>query len=405
MSGPPPFGAGPPDPNMIPAPPSAAAFELSKAMKGVSIGMNVLCFMLFMGRLWTRNVPVFRMGADDYVISVSYVLIVVDTALLLLTMPYMFGKDPAKVTLQDSMNAQRYALLSQPIWAWAMAGIKISVILMILRLQTAKLWRRFCWGLIGFVLLLTTYNLIAQLTQCIPLHKTWDLLGVVPGKCWGADAIRANLYAIAVLNFTTDFIIALLPITFLTKVQRPLRERIIIGMLMGLGVFAGVASIIKMVFAAQFGKTGDYDLDGIRVGMWSLIEETVGFTAACIPCLRSPFQKCLEYFGLASTRGKTAYGRGYGQMYGESGMNAGRSNLSKQQASAIRMKSMRSADAASEENILPSGVESKNGEIWCTTEVEVGEESRGDTPKIANSKEGEMGRNQKSWIDERADSR
>lgn len=250
-------------------------------------------------------------------------------------------------------------------------------------------------------MLLTIYNLIAQLTQCIPLHKTWDLLGQVPGKCWGPDAVRANLFAVSVMNFVTDFIIAALPITFLTKVQRPLRERVIIGALMGLGVFAGVSSIVKMVFAARFGKTGDMDLDGIRVGLWSMIEETVGFIAACIPCLRSPFQKCLEFFGIASTRGKSAYGRGYGQMYGESGMNGA---MSKQQSSAIRMKSMRSADAASEENILPSGAEGKNNEIWCTTEVEVGEEHRGNMPKVPQET-GDKGRAQKSWIDERADSR
>lgn len=329
------------------------------------------------------------------------VLVVVDTAVLLLTMPYVFGRPIETMTLADSQNAQRLAMIAQPIWAWALAGIKFSVVLMILRLQTDKLWRRFCWGLMGFILLFTIYNLIAQLTQCIPLHKTWDLLGLVPGKCWGPDAIRANLFATSTLNFVTDFIIALLPVTFLTKVQRPLRERIIIGALMGLGVFAGVSSIVKMVFAARFGKTGDPDLDGIRVGLWSVIEETVGFIAACIPCLRSPFQKCLEHFGLVSSRGKTAYGRGYGQMYGESGMNGA---MSKQQSSAIRMKTMRSADAASEENILPSGVEGKSNEIWCTTELEVGEEQRGSTPKIPHD-EGGKRRAQKSWIDERADSR
>lgn len=71
--GPPPFGAGPPDPSMIPAIPSAAAYELAQTMKGVAIGLNILCFLLFVGRLWTRNFPVHRMGADDYVISGAYV--------------------------------------------------------------------------------------------------------------------------------------------------------------------------------------------------------------------------------------------------------------------------------------------------------------------------------------------
>ena len=73
MSGAPPPGFGPPDPSLIPAIPSAEAYELAKTMKGVTIALNVLCFMFFVGRLWTRNFPVHRMGADDYVISGAYV--------------------------------------------------------------------------------------------------------------------------------------------------------------------------------------------------------------------------------------------------------------------------------------------------------------------------------------------
>ncbi|KAK3364881.1 hypothetical protein B0T24DRAFT_712202 [Lasiosphaeria ovina] len=57
-----------------------------------------------------------------------------------------------------------------------------------------------------------------------------------------------------------------------------------IGVLMALGIFAAAASIVKAVVAADFGKTDDPNLEGISVGMWSLVEEQVAFIAACIPC-------------------------------------------------------------------------------------------------------------------------
>jgi len=222
------------------------------------------------------------------------------------------------------------------------------------------------------MVILTIYNMAAQLTQCIPLHKKWDLLGLVPGKCWSTKAVRANLFAVAIINFVTDFIVALLPITFLKKVQRPLRERAIIGVLMALGIFAGVASIIKMVVSARFGKTGDMNLDGIRVGMWSLIEELVGFIAACIPCLRSPFQRVIEYFGLSSIHTKSANGKDSGRVYGHSStIKASRKGAVQ---NAIKMKTIRSTDAASEENILAAP--GMDGEIWCTTEVHLEEEAK-----------------------------
>ena len=288
----------------------------------------------------------------------------------------MFGQPVSAFTLADNQNSQRYAFLAQPIWAWAIASIKISVLLMLLRLQTDRFWRRFCWAMMGLVLLLAVYNMISQLTQCIPLHKTWDLLGVVQGHCWGTNAIRINIYIVATIHFVTDFIVALLPITFLKKVQRPLRERAIIGVLMALGMLAGIASIIKMVVSANFGKTGDYNLDGIRVGMWSLLEELIGFIAACVPCLRLPFQRALEYFGLVSTHSKSTYGRGDGKTYA-SDMNGPKPGRKSQARKEVRRQRSRDADAASEENILQdqtgigiAGGE-KDGEIWCTTELRI----------------------------------
>lgn len=284
-----------------------------------------------------------------------------------MTTPYMFGRDPSSITLADTENSLRYAILSQPIWAWTMAFIKISVLLMLRRVQTDKLWRRFSWVLMGVIIIITVYSMAASLTHCIPLYKAWDLLGAVKGgKCWPDKAARAHLFAVAAISFITDVIVALLPITFLRKVQRPIRERIIIGALMALGVFAGVASIIKIVISTRFGKTADLDLEGVQMSMWSLVEQLVGFIAACIPCLRSPFQRLLEYFGLASSHAKSRYGGDYGRGYGQVYANpsAVKSAFKSTAQSGMKMKNMPSADAASEENILANPrEEGKDGEI------------------------------------------
>lgn len=292
-------------------------------------------------------------------------------------MPYMFGLPASKFTLQNSINSQRYAVIAQPIWGWAMAGIKISILLMLLQLQVDTWWRRFCWTLMAFIMIVTIYNMCAQLTQCIPLRKTWDLLGVVPGKCWSSKSIRANLFAVAVFNFTTDFIVAMLPITFLRKMQRPLKDRLIIGVLMALGVFTGVASILKMVFAARFGETGDLNLDGVHVGMWSLLEMLIGFIAACLPYLRSPFQRLLDFLGLIPEH-ITTWRRGPYQMYPEDvPVKASRSAPSGA-SSDIRMKSLRNQTTQSEESILQNTVvDPQDGKIWQTTEVHIEHEPRG----------------------------
>lgn len=67
--------AGPPNPALIPAPPTQAAQDLAQTFVGVIIGLNVVSFLLFGGRIWTRTMPVYRLGWDDYITSIAYVSI------------------------------------------------------------------------------------------------------------------------------------------------------------------------------------------------------------------------------------------------------------------------------------------------------------------------------------------
>lgn len=329
--------------------------------------------------------------------------VLIDSALYLRTVSWVFTGTRETLTLADIEDAFFYAIIGQPFWAWSMAAIKCSVALMLLRLEQNATWRRFLWAMIILQVALAMYNMLTQLLQCVPLKKAWDLLGIVEGKCWSTGAVRASSIAVQVFHILTDWIFALLPISFLRKVQRPLRERIIIGILMALGIFAGVASVVKIVALANFGKSDDPTAESIQIGMWSCIEELVAFVAACVPCLRAPFQRVLEHFGLASSHHPSTYGRAYGQMYGGSGPQKHTRGKRSQTAigSGIRMNSLKGADAHSEEHILTrTGEDVKGGEIWCTTEVRLEEEEE-DGNQTGKTGRGEGGPNA-SWSDESA---
>jgi len=361
---------GPPDPSLIPAPPTDAANSLAHSFVAVAITLNIISFLLFSGRLWTRAFPVFHMGWDDYVICAAWAFILSNSILLILTVPYAFSGDLSTFTVADVMYSNKLAILSQPLWAWSMAAIKISVAGMLLRLEQQRFIRRFLWTMIWLQVVVAVYNTLSTTLQCIPLRAAWDILGLMTdAKCWGKNAIRINSICTSSFNIVTDVIFALMPVTFLRKVQIPLRERIVIGLLMALGIFASVASIIKATIAANFGRTDDPNLEGIEMGTWSLIEEQIAFIAACIPCLRKPFQQVLRRFGLVSTLNNTSVkptaGSGYGRMNGHNVSNVN---------GAIRMNSMTSSRAQSEEDILGFERGTKpgvgpSGQIWRTTEL------------------------------------
>jgi hypothetical protein len=47
-------------------------------------------------------------------------------------------------------------------------------------------------------------------------------------------------------------------ITFIRQLRRPLREKIVLGVLMGFGLFTGVASVLKTYYIQEFTNSVDY---------------------------------------------------------------------------------------------------------------------------------------------------
>jgi hypothetical protein len=267
-----------------------------------------------------------------------------------------------------------------------MASVKISIGLMLLRLESEKPWRRFLWAMIAFQVVLSAYNMLTQLLGCVPLREMWDLSNNVPGKCWPHHVESSSQVTVQVFVILTDWIYALLPVNFLRKVQRPLRERAVIGLLMGLGVFAGVASIIKIKQILAMKYSGDSYADIIVIEMWCSIEVLTGFIVSCVPCLRGPFQRFLEHYGIVTLRQTTTYA--YGQYPGTQYATHVTSGKTVSTLDApIRMKRVSSSGGESVEHIIAGNETAvKNGEIWCTTEVHMEEEERQNTPRVPQSK-------------------
>lgn len=54
--------------------------------------------------------------------------------------------------------------------------------------------------------------------------------------------------------------------------RRPLREKVVIMLVMGLGIFATGASIGRTFYTESYGKTDDTLMDTVGVTTWSMVE-------------------------------------------------------------------------------------------------------------------------------------
>lgn len=423
---------------------------------GITGALYIIALILFTGRIHirTRNR---RLGWDDFTLTFGLVtapfkrlqitlltapiqiLALVEWALLVVAVHYGAGRHNFYVPTRDHVPAQHFLVASELPWAASIMFIKISIAIMLLRMKHTPLWRVFLWLMIVVQILSCLASLIFQLVQCRPLAALWDPAGHPHAVCTDPDAAFVSLYVNSGIGITTDLIFALVPISFIRIMHRPLREKIVLSMLMGMGVFAAAASIVKTTLVKSYGRTGDTLWDAVDLTLWSILEEQTGIIAACIPCLKSPFERTLQKCGVLSTRKGSGYHpHAYHNRprridshqlpplhlsFTRNVLNAGPAIAVDTNASSTFGKSSmgRSTNAHSEETIWPSGTDPSTmdydqeesyrqmmaeGGILLTTEFQIKSEvlsrvgSR-DGDEGVNARETERGREMEEWRVER----
>jgi len=202
------------------------------------------------------------------------------------------------------------SLASEVMSALSVPLIKISVAIMLLRLLRGKYWKRFLYVIIAVQVVMAVFVTLMQTTRCVPIKGLWDP-AITDKKCWSEHAFRVSLSFTSVVTILTDVILSLIPLTFILNIKRPLRERLMIVLLMGLGMFASAASIAKTVVIQSYTESAGPDnamLSGMKIALWSAVEEQVGIIAACLPCLKSLFHRILRRLGLTTMAGTTKPG-------------------------------------------------------------------------------------------------
>ena len=149
------------------------------------------------------------------------------------------------------------------------------------------------WYLVGNILL--TFNQLAG---------WWDFTLAPTAQCTDADTVRIMSTTGSAINLVTDLCLSLSPVTFLWKLNRPMRERILVCLLMGTGLFASAASIAKAVIVLNWVHVPGDDLWSMAVSIatWTVTEQFFGVMAACFPFLKPLVQRCLTHFGISLTR-------------------------------------------------------------------------------------------------------
>ncbi|KXX75412.1 hypothetical protein MMYC01_209499 [Madurella mycetomatis] len=317
---------GPPGPDVSQAP----------LLVGVTSALHLVSFTLYGARIWTRAKPNLRLYLDDYFITLGVLFDLISYSFLMVAVSYGVGRHNYYVPDDQEVQAEKWLFLSQPTFPWSLAFSKMSIAWMLLRIQRdRRAWVWSMYAIMVFVVLTAINTNAFQFSLCKPLWAVWDHSNP-DAVCMDPRIGQTSIYVNSAFTILTDLVLSLAPITFIIHIQRPLREKIVLAFVMGLGIFATSASIAKTFMVESYGKTGDTLMDTIGITTWSMLEMQLAIIAACIPCLKQLFERFLRRWGLISTHRATGVSRSGYLKQNESRSRGYSAHINSHQLSSMR---------------------------------------------------------------------
>ena len=167
---------------------------------------------------------------------------------------YGIGRHLATLLSQDTMDAIRWVTITDPFGIMAFCIPKLAVALLLVRIMApAQQGRWFLYSMAGGVMIAGILNCIFLFVQCKPVTALRDPIVAATATCWkpsvlvnygyflGGPCPSSKLWvyytkANTAYSAFCDFVLAVFPISIMWNLQMPLRRKIGICCLMGLGI-------------------------------------------------------------------------------------------------------------------------------------------------------------------------
>ncbi|KAF1814734.1 hypothetical protein P152DRAFT_369220, partial [Eremomyces bilateralis CBS 781.70] len=255
---------------------------------GVQTTLLVIALILYICRMVSRLRPTFNLHWDDYLITIAVALVISSYGITVHNITLGYGRHIEILKPTDASLYTKMVFVNQILWQWGVTFIKLSVAAMLLRIQRDTLWRVGMGACIVYLLVSAVVTMTLQVTECKPIEFYWNKK-TIQGTCRPQHVVWNSVLATSITFIFSDVLFALLPLTFIFSLTRPLREKLVLAFLMGLGLLCTVAGIRKLFYVSQVHKQNDATWDTVEMGLWGFTESYIGIMAACIPCLRAMF--------------------------------------------------------------------------------------------------------------------
>ncbi|TVY13291.1 hypothetical protein LARI1_G008772 [Lachnellula arida] len=236
-------------------------------------------------RLWTRVRITRTAGWDDYLIVLSWLMLMPYTLGCTVAATKGFGRHSAELTPTAAISATKSEIIGQTFCIIGIATSKASAAIFLLRI-TIVLWHKLVLYFLMFaVTVVCVLDALFDFIRCDPIAHIWN--PTIDAKCWVSTEGFASLsIAAGCASAIADFVLAVLPWFILWGLQMKRKEKNLIAASMSLGFLAMVCGIIRAIALKSLNSRSDYSYDTVGLILWSSTELMVTILTATIPTLR-----------------------------------------------------------------------------------------------------------------------
>ncbi|KAG6366958.1 hypothetical protein INS49_001139 [Diaporthe citri] len=242
---------------------------------------TALAFVAVGLRLFTRGFIVKRMGWDDYLMASAMVCSIGFLVAAMYQIRWGLGQAVDPANLASFLTA---LFVTVPFYNLTQTFYKLSLTTQAARLFTTTTAARIMKAAIVWVCACGIMSFCAALFFCFPVSKAWD--DSVPGWCVNRPALN---YSVAGFNIVNDIMLLIIPLPFLTKLQLPRKQRIILISVFACGLFTTIVSIIRLraLYQNLNGPYEEQSVTSVPIALWSVVEINVAIICGSVPSLKA----------------------------------------------------------------------------------------------------------------------
>ncbi|KAL3483665.1 hypothetical protein BJX62DRAFT_249286 [Aspergillus germanicus] len=178
--------------------------------------------------------------------------------------------------------------LGQASYVWVVAVAKISIALALLRLTISRAHQYILWGVIGVSAVVGLAFWFILTLQCRPVSYFWRRFRT-EGVCISVDYLLGLAYLYSATAVVCDFILALLPILLVSRLQMNFRTKAALAAILSVGCVASTAVIVRIPYLRHY-KDEDFLYATTDISIWSNVEAGLGITAGSLVTVRPLFR-------------------------------------------------------------------------------------------------------------------